>query len=211
MVTKNISLVIVAVFLISFLSLNVLASGITASIGNSRMVLRLETGETIEKYILVRNVNDQKVTVDLSSTGELADRVKIKDESFELEPGEEKNAYFTISARDEGTTETKINVKFTPKEGNGVGLTSTVIVIASGEPVMDEDVVKDLSDQENENGGFLGIGKKASTSEEDKGSSISTDKVMLISTIVLVLVLGGLYFYSQNKGSKKKVGRKVEE
>lgn len=204
MVHKKTSLVILALTLITLLSVNALA--ITASIGNSRMVLRLETGETIEKYILVRNINDESVTIDLSASGELADRVTLEEEMFELGPGEEKNAYFTISALEEGTTETKINIRYTPEEGNGVGLTSTVIVIASGETVEE-----DLSDQETEDSpGFLArLQGQDRETEEEEARDFDMDRFMLVSTILLVVVLGGMYFYSQTKNKKKKVGRQV--
>lgn len=204
MVSKQFTLGLIAISFILLMSVNVFA--ITASIGNSRMILRLETGETIEKFILVRNTNDERVTVDLSATGELADRVSLDEESFTLEAGEEKNAYFTISALEEGTYETKINVRYSPQEGgNGVGLTSTIIVIASGEPVVD-----DLSEQDS-NEGFLGFLSNSNTEDEGEGeSSISVDTIMLFSTIVLVVALGGMYFYSQHKSKKKSVGRKVD-
>lgn len=211
MVNKNLVLVILAITLVSFLSYNVLAKEITAKIGNGRMILRLETGESIEKYIRVINSNDIKVTVDLDVTGELKDRVKLDEETFELGPGEEKNAKFTISANKEGTTETNINVKFTPEEGSGVGITSTVIVIASGPGTLDEPETQQNLDESQTDGtsGFSFGQKGATDSGESSQFNLSTDKIMLISTIVLVVVLGVLYFYS-NKKRKERLGRKSE-
>ena len=47
--------VFIILILISSISL---VHAITGSIGNARMVLRVNVGDTIEKYILVKNVND---------------------------------------------------------------------------------------------------------------------------------------------------------
>jgi len=103
---------------------------LTGSIGNARMILKAETGDEIEKYVFVENVNNVSVDVEIFASGDLVDDINIKDDKFSLGPGENKNAYFTVKARDEGTTESRINVQFAPSDGgNGVGLTSTVIVI----------------------------------------------------------------------------------
>src|SRR4030042_6658057 len=104
---------------------NVLA--ITGSIGNAGMIIQATTGEEIEKYVLVKNVNDVPLDINLSASGELAGSVDIKDREFTLNAGEEKKAYFTIKALMPGTTETQINIAFTPEDGHGVGLSSTVI------------------------------------------------------------------------------------
>ena len=64
------------ILLLSFISIVIIISNIlivsalTASIGNSRMVLRLDKGETIERSILVRNVNSFPVNIELAATGD---------------------------------------------------------------------------------------------------------------------------------------------
>ena len=128
---------IVSLLITIFLIGNVLA--ITAKIGNGVMVLRGETGDKIERYVLVINDNNVSVGIKLTASGDLKDYIKIKDTEFTLAPGEEKKAYFTIEVGKEGKTESKINVQFTPVDGkNGVGLSSTITVIANGEN-LDED------------------------------------------------------------------------
>jgi len=133
---KKTILIAFSLLIVIILMTNILA--LTASIGNARMVLRVETGDEIEKYILVKNVNDVRVDIELSASGDLEDYVEIIDDKFSLEPGEEKKAYFTIDVVKPGSTETRINVKFIPEKGNGVGFSSTVIVIASGEDLSEE-------------------------------------------------------------------------
>jgi len=123
------------VFVISFLValiliINVLA--ITPSIGNARMILKATTGDILEKSILVKNTNDVAVNIILTASGDLQNSIIIKDSNFTLQPNEEKNAEFTIKVTKTGTTETKINVQFTPVgERNGAGLFSTIVVIAN--------------------------------------------------------------------------------
>jgi len=118
-------------FLIIFFGfLSSASATFTGSIGNARMILKVEQGDEIEKYILVKNVNEVNADIELFATGDLADYTKIREDKFSLQAGEDKKAYFTIKAEKAGTTETRINVKFTPSDGgNGVGLSSTVIVI----------------------------------------------------------------------------------
>ncbi|MBS3079123.1 hypothetical protein J4218_03305 [Candidatus Pacearchaeota archaeon] len=107
---------------------NVLA--VTASIGNARMILRAQVGDTIEKSILVKNVNNESVKIEIFASGDLVKDIKILDSNFTLEPGEEKDARFTIKITKEGAFENKINVKFTSfTEGKGVALSSNVVVM----------------------------------------------------------------------------------
>jgi len=124
----------ISIFLIILINLSVV-SAITASIGNARMILRAQTGDTIEKSVLVKNINNEAVKIGIIVSGDLEKDITLIDKEFTLEPGEEKEARFTIKVKKEGTFETKINVQFAPlTTGNGVGLSSTVIVVAEKGP-----------------------------------------------------------------------------
>lgn len=175
---------------------------ITASMGNARMVLRAKVGDNIEKYILVKNVNSEQILIEMETDGELAEDIKIKEPKFYLDAGEEIRANFTIKVTKEGTTESKINVKFySESEQKGVGLSSTIIVIANksdGSPVDDE-------------GGDDG---------DDSGDTDDTSKTnylliaSVISTIVLLVVFIIVYVLYANKmkrESDKKEGIKEEK
>ena len=173
---------------------------ITGAIGNGRMVLRAETGDTIERYVLVKNTNDVPLDITVSVSGDLADDTEIIDDSFSLEPNTDKKAYFEIDVKEEGTTETKINVMFAPQDGgNGVGLSSTIIIIASGESIEDPDVPPvsvtpgngNDDNQDNDNG--TGLDNKVIW-----GLSI-TGVIFLIFLILLVVAL------SYRKNGVKKV------
>lgn len=181
---------VVAIFL-SVVMVSLLIQGayaITGSIGNSRMILHLAVGEKIEKYILVRNVNDVPVKINISVSGELAKNIELKDKSFSLNPDEERKAYFTIKPTQNGTTESNVNVAFTPQDGSGVGLVSTVIVIANGTSMTPTgaSILKDL-----------GISK--------------TSLALTASTIILIVIMIILMIISKKRKKKSKPKRSVKD
>ncbi len=98
MVTKKsgLAVLLIAIFLIN----SVYVSAISASIGNARMVLYPEvngwTTTKIDKTIYTRNVNNQSVNVTLMIDSDSDPILEIIDESFILQPGEEKDAKFVV-------------------------------------------------------------------------------------------------------------------
>jgi hypothetical protein len=182
------------------------ASALTGRLGNSRMVLRLETGETAERYLSIENVNDVPIKISLAASGDLADNLEIKDNDFSLEPGESRKAYFTVKADEEGTTETKINVMYTPPEGSGIGLTANIIVIASGESTGSED----NSETDNPDTGFsFNPTGNPSTGGNDSSFKLNFSPVvwLLISSIALVVIFIALLVYANKMKSKKRARR----
>jgi len=178
------------------------SSAITGSIGNARMILRVTEGDTIERSVLVKNVNDIAVDVDVYASGDLESDVVIEDESFRLEPGSEKKAYFNIRIKEAGTTETTVNVRFSPIDGgNGVGLVSTIIVIAN-------------ESEGGDNGwNFWGIGDSKGENDEknndssggiNDGSGVSIESVVLLLLVILaVLLLAVVMIIKKNKFKKE--------
>lgn len=195
-------------------------SAITGSIGNARMVLRLEKGETIEKYILVKNINDVPVTVSLNVVGDLADDVELRDESFVLNAGAEKKAYFTLKATSDETTETKINIKFVPEDGSTVGLSSTIIVLVSGDEETDEEpeeetnepeeiIGEEVEQSEGSQVGFgIGEGSAGAEGGGDTKIELSPEMILLISTLVLIVIFVLIIIYGKRLNGKKEAGRK---
>jgi|SRR3989344_5403341 len=171
--SKTLSLFIFALLLFGFVGS---VSAITGTIGNGRMILRMEQGEKIEKYILVRNTNDVTIDIILSVSGDLEESITIKDDSFSLAPDEEKKAYFDLVASKGGTTETKINVQFSPSDGgNGVGLSSTIVVITDGES---EEEIDDETSDTNWWSSLFGNNSTPNSNEANKndaGNSENTD------------------------------------
>jgi len=120
---------LILITLITLVIPNVLA--ITGSIENSRIVVRgAHVVETIERSIIVINRNDIPVNISIDVEGDLEDHIQLLDNNFRLEPGEEKEVYFTIFINESGKFESEILVLFTPSDGteNGVGLSSTIII-----------------------------------------------------------------------------------
>lgn len=189
---------------------------ITGSIGNARMILRAETGDTIDKYILVRNVNDEALNIELEAIGDLSSDITILHDKFVLEAGTEKRAEFIIKVKNVGTTQGKINVKFSPIiKGNGVGLSSTIIVIAEKGPGFfdfggsdeedKEDNDKDDGVDESEGGVSLMTGNVLSPVENKVSGGL--DKKLVISglfTIIIFILFLGLLMYKNNMNKSDK-------
>jgi len=157
------------VVLVLLLSLVGSVYAITGSIGNARMILRPDIGDTIERSILVKNVNDVALDIEVTASGDLIDDIEIIDSEFRLEAGEDKKAFFKIEVKRAGTSENKINVKFSPVDGgNGVGLSSTIIIIPEGE-----------EDSSSGIGGFFEglFGGEAGSSSSDDEASKSDEEV----------------------------------
>lgn len=179
---------------------------LTGSIGNARMILKVEVGDTLNKYVLVKNVNDEAININISVSGNLTKDVTLKDESFVLQAGEEKKAYFSIKARKAGNYETRINVKFSSlgEEKQGVGLSSVIILNVYGKGELPEDennedvnaTEENINNEDNPlslTGAFLGEGK-----------SILPIILSLVMTLILVFILIMILRKAKLKVSKVK-------
>ena len=193
------------------------ALAITASIGNARMVLRADVGDVLDKYILVRNINNVSVDIVLTASGDLADDITIKDSNFTLEPGDEKNAYFTLKVTKPGMTESKINVQFTPTgQKNGGGLSSTIIVIANdtGSDNSDNTDNTDTTDNTDASTDTSDSSSSTATSTSVTGMiSVGKDNKYLVPLIVtgvvaLIFIVLLIIYYSR---FKKKDEKEIEE
>jgi hypothetical protein len=186
--------VIALLLIISFIG-SVLA--ITASIGNARMILRANVGETIQKTILVKNINNETVNIELFASGDLEKDIKIKDANFSLAPNEERNAAFTIKVTKEGTYESQVNVKFfSVIEKKGVGLSSSIVVIASkNNGTVDEG---DVTDQTNSTSVTDIIGNIVGGKD---GKKLNIFVILLIATglIFLVFFILLIIYYKKSK------------
>jgi len=187
----------------------VFAEKITGSIKSGKMIIRADQGDKIERYLFVENTNDVVINIELSATGDLEDYVDFKDDKFTLQPGEGKKAYFTVEAKKAGTTETTINVKFIPADGgNGVGLRSSVFIIAEDKGLIDRIIGGDDSDDDSDDDssdGDVSFGVGGSNGDSNESSnglmifvSIST---LILAVIFIVLVV---YASKMRKEMKKR-------
>lgn len=202
--------IFIIILMLSFVS-SVYA--ITGSIGNARMILRPEIGDSIERSILVKNVNDIAVDIELSATGDLVEDIKIKNNKFRLNAGDEKKAFFTIDVRNSGTTETKINVKFIPIDGgNSVGLSSTIIIIPEGEKNGGNifDIFKDDKEtiEGNQVNGEVSVGKNKVSKDIEKSNNMNkgiglmaigeTFTILLFIALLILLAVANKHLKKRN-------------
>jgi hypothetical protein len=160
-------------------------------------------GTTIEKTILVKNVNDVPVNVTLEASEDFKDMVKIIDKKFTLEPEEEKDARFTITIRKEGDYEGKISVLFAPEGGSGAGVAlSSSIIIHAGDRASDTSEETDNTENSRNNN---------SSADNNANSSASKNKFPLawvifelIILVILVVIIIILVKKKKNRGSKAK-------
>ncbi len=212
--TKKIGICLVLIALIIVLVGSVFA--ITGSLGNARMVLRAKTGETIEKNILIKNVNNETVNIAMIPGGDLKDDITIKEANFTLQPGEQKQAPISIKVRKVGTTESKIIILFTPLSGkNGIGLSSTIIVVAENgtgfpdEPATDNNtnITNNTDNKVNGTTYTNTIAKLTSKLPTLNFNGMNFIVIGLLSTtVVVIILLIVLYVYARRK--MKKNGRK---
>src|SRR3989344_7836489 len=97
-------------------------------------------GTTIEKSILVKNVNNVSVNITMEASEEIKDIIEVIDKQFTLAPGENKDAQFLIKLRKAGDYAGKITVQFTAAEGEkaNVGLISNIIIHAEKQGFWDD-------------------------------------------------------------------------
>lgn len=214
MVFKEKLVLLISIFLLISIIFSFNASAITAKIGNGRMILNVEVGETIERSIRIINDNDIAVGITVFPSGDLESDTEIIDKEFILQAGEEKNARFKIPIKKPGRTETRINVKFNPINSteSGVGLSAQIIVntISNGE----ENISVDKNNVSNNN--ITDLIKDRIFKDNIKIKSVHV--TLIISTIVLLILLIVLLKISKkfgkkkgNKGEVKKIKKEVEE
>ncbi len=188
-----------------FLAINcVFVSAITGSIGNSKMVLYPEvngwTNTIIAKTILVKNVNDIPVNITLTAEEESKEFIEILEDTFILEPGEEKKAEFLVKVKKEGTYEGRINIFFKSADPEskepGVVLSSTIVVIAKKDQGYEEDEEETLNEDEENTDDVTG----AAVNE----NSFNGKKLFIWSTAILLLILLLLLYALGKKRNKSK-------
>ena len=193
--------------LMIFLLVNFVCA-VTGSIGNSKMILYPEvngwTITTIEKSILVKNVNDEEVKITLETDEEGGKFLELIDESFILQPNTEKKAEFLVKVRKEGKYQGRINVFFSPteSEGPGVVLSSSIIVIAEKDQGYEE-IEETEEDNENQSVSII-TGGAVGTTNESKNSGIY---ILGFGSLGLLILLGILIFLLNKKRVTKKGGK----
>lgn len=125
-------------FMILFI-LSVPLLALTGSIGNPRVVLRPNITEghtkTIDRTILIENVNDVPVHIDVYVQEGFEDVATIADEDkgFDLQPGANRKAKFSLTISDPYSHVGSILVRFSPNDGAGpsVMLGSKILIVGT--------------------------------------------------------------------------------
>ena len=194
---------LMGVFVIILLVISLsFSSALTGSIGNAKVVLYPEVNgifnTVIDRTINIKNVNEIPILVNLTLDSEGEKIIDLEEESFVLQPGEEKDAEFKIKVKKEGKYEGRINVFFSPEspeEGSGgVVLSSTVVVIASKDKGYEEEEEK-IEEEKID----------PITGEVIKDNNRNnTNSILFYLSVVLLLVLLFLLYLMGKKGKKPK-------
>ncbi len=173
---------------------------LTAATGSGGMVIKEEIGKAVEKYVIVKNVNDFPVTINLSASGDLVEYIKIFDNNFELEPGEDKKAYFTIKAKKPGVYENnRINMMFTSGKMGAV-VSSKITFIAYGKG----DLPDDVDDTDSNGVDIIGGVIKDTT---DKKPFSFTIFFLFLTPVLLIALLALLLTRKKTKKRGEKGGK----
>ena len=158
---------------------------LTANIGNARMILREKVGDTVDRSVYVKNINNVSVDISASASGDLENQTTILNPTFSLKPDEEGNINFTIKVTKAGTTDTKIDVKFSSDtQKNGVVLSSNIIIIANGTDSSGTTYNGDGSDNSN-------------------APEISLMTIVVIITAIILVIFVVVIVMFLKKGSRK--------
>ncbi len=206
------------VYALIFIFLQVtLITAITGSIGNARMILRGEVGDEIQKSILVKNVNDIPLKIETFPSGDLKNSIEILDNNFTLQPDEQKKANFILKITKSGTTESNINIKFTPEDGNGVGLSSTVIVIAKGNDSEYEEEEGFFDNLFNKNEEETQENQETENNPSVTGSAVGETNIKkpiaiaVTGTIMILFITISLLYYLKSKKQKEEETKSQED
>lgn len=170
------------------------------------------TYTAIERSILVNNVNDVPIDIALEVDESGKEFIELIDSEFSLQPNNNKKAHFLVKVKKEGRYEGRINVFFSPSDPEtkqpGVVLSSQIVVNAAKSHDYQEIETGNEEKGDDENGQSPVTGAVVGDGEKDvKGLGL-----MLSTTLVLVIALGGLLYYMNTKkyaktNSKKKGGK----
>ena len=107
---------------------------LSASIQPPKMILSGEAPGSVSGSVNVMNPNNESITVNINVTGGIIGMVQLSNESLLLDSNETQKIDFTIAFIEEGNYVGELLFFFTPEQGQGVALSSQIIVIAeSGE------------------------------------------------------------------------------
>jgi hypothetical protein len=106
-----------------------------------KMIIRLNTSETVERSLTVENRNNISMEINSTINGNISEVITIKNPSFEILPNETKTIDFVTKANKPGFYSGEIIVTYTSNALRPVLVPSEITVIASGKPTQNIDFV----------------------------------------------------------------------
>lgn len=197
------------IFLLVFSSFGLAIRG---EIGSGRVVINdvWEGEKTIERTILIRNINDVPIDITLLPTEDIEDIIHLIDGEFTLEAGEERKARFDIVLDRPGEWDGRIHVYFKPEDGNTVVLASHMIIksgaaegveipeeIPDETPDGDEEIEDDedeIEEDDNEITGDVAFGMGGTDSPKPKKDFSGIIILVILLVVIVAAVGGGIYF-----------------
>jgi len=169
-------LIVCGIFILMVLPFVLAEDNLVASISKPKMVLykNITGGETLkfQNSVVVNNKNDFNILVTIKPIGIWKDKVKISEPSFILESDKRKEVFYDVVIKEKGYYKGDILVTF-EEEGSDKMLSIV------------QDITVIVSD---ENGNV-----------EDKKNSIFTKIVLGFFSIILLVLLIGLYKIGRKK------------
>jgi hypothetical protein len=107
------------------------ASAILGYLRPAIMKIRLNTTDTVERSLTIKNVNNVTIVVNSSISGNISEIITIKNPSFELLPNETKTMDFVTKTDKPGVYSGQIILTY---NNEPIQLTSDITVIAIGTP-----------------------------------------------------------------------------
>ena len=164
-------------------------SALTGSIGNAKIIIQTQGNvpQTVEKTILVKNINSIPVEITLSLDEDAEEFIELIDENFTLQPNENKSARFLVHIDENKNYEGKIFVEFSADGESSVILPATVIVIAEdSNSFSGADIAYILRDGNNPDSTITGlISQEGYTYEAIDDSDISSTDFSEYSMILI--------------------------
>ncbi|MDI6826211.1 MAG: hypothetical protein QMD36_03395 [Candidatus Aenigmarchaeota archaeon] len=120
-----------AVFIVVSLLMIQSTLALTAYLRPPKMTIRLNTSDTIERSLEIKNFNNITIGIGTRIVGNLSEVVRIEESSFYLEPNETRTLDFKTKANDPGVYVGEIQVTYSANSGLPVTLPAEIIVVAT--------------------------------------------------------------------------------
>ena len=98
-----------------------------------KMVIRLNTSDTVERSLIVENHNNISLEINATVTGNISQVITIKNPYFKMEPNDSKTIDFVTKVSDPGAYIGQIIVTYTSGVIKSVQVPSDITVMAYGD------------------------------------------------------------------------------